>query len=86
VSKYKNKKSDTTYFLKIVVFMIVGSMWLKIITHSGFQIPIPFGFLFGLILASHEHFQIDRKIEYAVLVVAMFIGFWVPVGFELTLP
>lgn len=83
----KNKKSsdelDSTYVLKIVLYLIVGSQWLKITTKTGMQIPIPLGALFGLLFAAHDHFRIDRKIEYAVLLVAMFVGFWVPLGLEL---
>jgi hypothetical protein len=26
----------------------------------------------------------DRKVEYAILIVAMFVGFWVPLGAVLT--
>ena len=77
--KSKNEK-DSTYLLKLVLYLIVGSQWLKIVTKSGVQIPIPVGAIIGVMFAAHDHFQIDRKIEYAVLLVAMFIGFWVPLG------
>jgi hypothetical protein len=77
--KAKNEK-DSTYLLKLVLYLIVGSQWLKIVTKSGVQIPIPVGAIIGVMFAAHDHFQIDRKIEYAVLLVAMFIGFWIPLG------
>jgi len=48
-------------------------------------IPIPYGALIGLVFVGHDHFKIDRKIEYALLLVAMFVGFWLPMGFELVL-
>jgi hypothetical protein len=75
---------DSTYIIKLLFYLIIGSLWLKIKLKSGTEIPLPFGALIGLLFASHEKFQIDRKIEYAVLLVAMFVGFWVPTGLELT--
>lgn len=75
---------DRVYLLKLILYLIVGAQWLKIQTKGNVQIPIPVGALIGLIFAAHEHFQIDRKVEYAILVVAMFIGFWVPLGLVLT--
>ena len=83
--KGKNQKFDTAYLLKIVLYLIIGSQWLKIVTKGGANIPIPIGAIIGVIFASHDHFRIDRKIEYAVLLIAMFIGFWVPLGAVLEL-
>jgi uncharacterized transporter YbjL len=80
-----SNEKDSTYIFKLLFYLVVGSLWLKIKLKSGTEIPIPFGALIGLLFASHERFQIDRKIEYAVLLVAMFVGFWVPSGLELTL-
>ena len=79
-----NQEPDALYVLKLVLYLIVGSQWLKIQTKTGAQIPIPYGALVGLLFAMHDHFRIDRKIEYAILLVAMFIGFWVPIGLQLT--
>lgn len=70
---------DSTYFLKLVLYLIVGSQWLRIMNGAG-QIPIPVGFVIGILFAKHEHFQIDRKIELALLLLAAFIGFWLPIG------
>lgn len=72
--------SDSAYFLKLVVFIILGSLWIKATDGQSWQLPIPVGLLVGLLLASHEHFRIDRKIEYAVLLVSMLVGFWLPIG------
>jgi uncharacterized transporter YbjL len=80
-----SNEKDSTYIFKLLFYLVVGSLWLKIKLKSGTEISIPFGALIGLLFASHERFQIDRKIEYAVLLVAMFVGFWVPSGLELTL-
>ncbi len=73
-------QSDSTYFLKIVMYMIFASMWLRIQTNSGLEIPLPIGGLIAVIYALHDHFQIDRKIELAITLVAMFISFWLPIG------
>lgn len=82
--KNQNQELDSVYLLKIVLYLVLGSQWLKIVTKSGVQIPIPVGAIVGIMFAAHDHFQIDRKIEYAVLLVAMFIGFWVPLGAVIT--
>ncbi|MDB5163424.1 MAG: rane protein of unknown function [Candidatus Saccharibacteria bacterium] len=78
--KSKDKELDSVYVLKIILFLILGSLWVKLNHGDNLQIPVPVGFIFGLLLATHEHFQIDRKIEFAVLIVAMFMGFWLPLG------
>lgn len=84
--KKRNKtETDSAYFLKLVLYVIMGSLWIKITKGDGMQIPIPVGFIVGLIFTTHEHFKIDRKIEYAVLLIAMLIGFWAPIGLYITL-
>jgi hypothetical protein len=84
----KNKKTtselDGVYILKLVLYLLVGSQWLHLTIKSGTQVQIPLGALIGLLFAAHEHFRIDRKIEYAVLLVAMFVGYWLPMGLDLT--
>lgn len=72
---------DGVYILKLVLYVLLGSLWLKIHNpdlSSG--IPIPIGLIAGLLFASHEHFRIDRKIEYAVLVLAALVGLITPYG------
>lgn len=81
----KSNQSDSTYFLKLVLYMILGSLWVKILKAQSSQIPLPVGLLAGLLFASHEHFQIDRKIEYAILLIAAFVGFWLPIGIFINL-
>lgn len=81
----KTKSYEEAYFLKLVLFLVLGSLWLKVSDGQTWQIPIPVGFILGMALAMHDHFQIDRKIEYAILLVAMFIGFWAPIGIYITL-
>jgi hypothetical protein len=47
-------------------------LWVKI---NGFMV-LPVGLVLGLIIAQHDHVAIDRKIEYAVLVVSTILGLW----------
>lgn len=78
------RRSDSVYILKLVVFLILGSLWIRLVTDS-FTVPLPLGFVAGLLIARTDRFQLDRKIEYAFLVMAMFVGFWLPIGLELVL-
>jgi hypothetical protein len=89
--KQKTKKRavqpelDSVYVLKLVMYLIIGALWIRFGNSSGNgQIPIPFGLIIGLLFAMHDHFKIDRKIEYAVLLVAMFVGFWTQAGLYIT--
>lgn len=77
----KGTELDSVYVLKLVMYIIVGSLWVRFKVQSGqYDIPVPIGLLIGLLFAWHEHFQIDRKIEYAILLVAMVVGFWSGIG------
>jgi hypothetical protein len=79
-SKSALSEPDSAFFLKAVIFLILGSQWIYIESGNEWQIPIPVGLIIGLVFATHEHFQIDRKIEYVVLLFATFISFWLPIG------
>jgi hypothetical protein len=74
------KEPDSAYFLKLVMYLIIGSQWVRIEHLPDWSVPLPVGLLIGLYYASHEHFQMDRKIEYALLLVAIFVSFWLPLG------
>ena len=91
-SKTSLKTADTTevdgvYILKLVLYVVLGSLWLKLGSNSNLDttFPLPLGLVIGLLFASHEHFRIDRKIEYAVLVVAALVGLMAPYGLFLAL-
>lgn len=51
----------------------------------GTGISLPVGFAIGVLLASHEHFQIDRKVEYAILLIATILSYIAPIGFVLSI-
>jgi hypothetical protein len=81
----KQKETASTYFLKLVLYLILGTLWIKVSDGQSWQLPIPIGFLIGLLFTAHEHFKVDRKIEYAVLLIAMLVGFWAPIGLYINL-
>lgn len=72
-------EKDSVYFLKLVLFFILGSLWVQFGDSNGLAIPV--GLIFGVLLANHDHFAVDKKIEYAVLLVATILSYAVPVGF-----
>ena len=79
--KQKAQELDSEYVLKMVVYLILGSIWVRLSAHGqNWEVPIPIGLMVGILLASKEKFQIDRKLEYAILLMSMFIGFWLPLG------
>ncbi len=75
------KELDGVYVLKIVLYLIIGAQWVRL-TDPGMttQIPLPIGLVVGSLFATHDHFQIDRKIEFAILLIACFVGFWSQTG------
>lgn len=81
-SSKKSGEQDGVYVLKLVLYFVLGCLWVNL---SGVGISIPIGLIFGIILISREHFQIDRKIEYAMLLVATILSFIAPIGFVLSL-
>lgn len=84
-SKSKPQELDSVYLLKLVLYLIIGAQWIRFTNTAGTsQIPIPIGFIIGILFASHDHFRIDRKIEFAVLLVAMLVGFFAQIGIFIT--
>lgn len=78
------QEADSTFLLKIVIYIILASVWIKfqspielgLITLSG----VPIGLFIGLIIARNDKFQIDRKIEYVVLFIMTIITYFLPAG------
>jgi len=78
-------ETDGTYFLKLVVLVLLGTLWVKFQQPvSWLGVPfhgIPVGLLVGLILVNKfEKYQADRKIWYAILLVVTIICYFVPAG------
>lgn len=85
--KQQPVEADSTYFLKLVLYIILGATWLRFATplHLGpFLLNgAPIGMLFGVVLASHDHFAIDRKVEYALLLIMAILTYFLPAGIVL---
>lgn len=78
-------ESDGTYFLKLVVCVLLGTLWLKFnapIAIGGLSFGgVPVGMLFGLVMVSKfEKFQYDRKIWYAILILVTIVSYFLPMG------
>lgn len=78
-------ESDGQYFLKLVVVVILGTLWLKLAQPISWQgVPfggLPIGMIIGLIgIALIEKNQTDRKIWYAVLIIVTIISYFMPAG------
>ncbi len=81
--RLKNAELDSVYALKLAMYLIIGTLWVRI-EHGSISIPLPVGLVLGVLFAMHDHFKIDRKIEYAVLLIAMLVGFWSQIGLMIT--
>lgn len=79
------QRTDGTYLLKLVLYLLVGSIWLKLQFGSGVQIGLPIGLALGMFIAARDRTKADRKIEYAVLIVAGLIGYLAPYGLYLSI-
>lgn len=66
----KTGEADSAYFLKILLYFIVGMIWV----YRGISPLFPVGLVMGVLFARHEHFQIDRKMEYIILILSAFLG------------
>jgi hypothetical protein len=64
------KEADSVYFLKILMYFVFGTIWIK---YNGIVI-FPIGLVLGALMAQHDHFAIDRKVEYAILIIAALMG------------
>lgn len=79
-----DNEPDALYFLKILLFFIVGAVWIRTTNTVLLGISgLPVGLVLGLLFAQHEHFRIDRKIEYLVLLLAAVLSYVAPVGIVL---
>ena len=80
-AKVQAKETDSVYFLKILLYLVLGTIWIK---HNG-RLLIPIGLLVGVLFTRKDHFMIDRKIEYALLIVAAILGLGTQFGIYLAL-
>ncbi len=87
VRRYRERliEADGVYFLKLVVVVLLSTLWLKLATPLSWHgIPLggfPIGAMVTLIaIRLMEKDPYDRKIWFAVLVVVTIISYYVPAG------
>lgn len=78
-------ESDSTYFLKLIVVVLLGTLWIKLQTPVSWQgVPFggfPLGAVIGLMgIHLWEKNQTDRKIWFAALVIVTIICYFMPAG------
>lgn len=81
----KVNETDSSYFLKLVLCVVLGSLWLKFAHPIAIgAVPLsglPIGLLIGLlIVAKFEKYQFNRKIWYAIIILVTIISFFLPAG------
>lgn len=76
----KLKHDDGYFLLRLALLALVGLLWIKISLRSGLQLPLPIGFLVGIFIAIRGKREIDRKIQFVVLLMALLVGFIAPLG------
>lgn len=69
-AKVLTKETDSVYFLKILLYLVLGTVWIK---YDG-QLVFPLGLVVGILFTRRDRFMIDRKIEYALLIIACILG------------
>lgn len=81
----KKIEPDSVFFLKVLFYFLIGTFWIRIsndgINDTSFSIPA--GLFLGIFFAHHDHFKIDRKIEFAILIISTILSYYVPIGLVL---
>lgn len=86
---YRNRQAlteaDGTYFLKLIVVVLLSTLWIKFgtsLSWNGFVITaVPVGALAAFVaIRVFEKNPYDRKIWFAVLAVVTMISYFVPAG------
>lgn len=83
--RQKIRESDGQFLLKLVLVVIVATVWIKLgqVFYLG-PIPvtgIPIGMIAGLVLVERfEDIQEDRKIWYTILVLVAIASYFLPAG------
>ena len=78
-------ETDGVYFLKLVIVVLLSTLWIKLatpLTWNGIPLGgVPIGALVTLVLIrSFEKNPYDRRIWFAVLVVITITSYFVPAG------
>ena len=63
-------ESDFAFLVKAALYLILGLTWISVNGHR----VIPIGVILGFLFSKVDVLKIDRKIEYALLVVGALLG------------
>jgi len=73
--KHSSKRfyeSDLTFLIKAALYLLLGTVWVSWDGHRW----LPVGIAVGFVLSKIEVLRINRKIEYALLVVGALLGLY----------
>lgn len=78
-------EKDSVFFLKLVVFVVLGALWLRLkepIPLGPLEVQgLPVGLMIALLLVLKlEKYQFNRKIWYTALVLVAILSSFTPVG------
>lgn len=78
-------EADGVYFLKLVIVVLLSTLWLKLATPLTWNsVPLggfPLGALIAIVgIRLLEKDPIDRKIWFAVIVIVTILSYFVPAG------
>lgn len=81
----KYTESDGQYLLKLVVIILLATIWIKFTSPMYLGVlpfgGLPVGMLLGLFMVSRvETFQYDKKLWYAILLIVTILCYFVPAG------
>jgi len=80
-----SRSNDGPFLFKLSLLALIGLLWVKLSFASGLQLPLPVGFVLGMIVAVRERRTTDRKILFVVLLAALLVGFIAPFGLYIVL-
>lgn len=66
----KSNETDGQYLLKVLLYLVLGLIWVQWEHRS----IVPLGLLVGLLFAHYDHFKLDRRMEYVILIFASLLA------------
>ena len=78
-------ETDSTFFLKLVICVVLGALWLRLkepLELGALEVQgLPIGLIIALLLVlKFEKYQFNRKIWYSVLILIAVLSSFTPVG------
>ena len=83
--KERRYETDSSFFLKLVIFVLLGALWLRLkepLEIGALSVQaVPVGLLIALLLVVKiEKYQFNRKIWYVTLILMTILASFTPVG------